>query len=48
MGDFVYTQAELTVMAEDIYNFKRVGVAGIVIGVVDEQGMVNTEATQRF
>lgn len=47
-GDFVYTSSELDVMIEDIRNFRELGVAGVVFGVLTCGGRVDTERTKRF
>lgn len=48
VGDFIYTKAELNVMLEDIKIFKRLGVTGIVFGVLDCTHAVNVSDTQMF
>ena len=45
-GDFVYPDDELAQMAEDIVRFKSLGVAGVVLGVLDAQHRVDVDATR--
>ncbi|KIM31987.1 hypothetical protein M408DRAFT_318390 [Serendipita vermifera MAFF 305830] len=47
-GDFVYTDLELDVMREDIDQFKRIGAAGVVLGVLTVDGTVDIERTKRL
>ena len=47
-GDFVYSAGEIARMAEDIVHFKSLGVAGIVVGVLDAQHRVDVDATRRL
>jgi copper homeostasis protein len=44
-GDFVYAERELAVMRRDIEAAKALGAAGIVLGVLDEQGDVDRDPT---
>lgn len=47
-GDFLYTQAELDVIVEDIRIAVENGVDGIVVGALNADGGVDMEAMQRF
>lgn len=47
-GDFLYSQLEIERMAEDIKMCKQLGVDGVVIGCLTEEGEVDTEACQRL
>ena len=47
-GDFGYTAGELARMADDIVRFKALGVAGVVVGVLDAGKRVAIEATRRL
>ena len=47
-GDFVYSAGEIARMAEDIGHFKSLGVAGVVLGVLDAQDQVDVDATRRL
>jgi copper homeostasis protein len=47
-GDFIYTDAELEVMREDLTSFRELGVSGIVIGFLHTDGTVNQELTREF
>lgn len=42
-GNFIYTSEEIEVMKEDIKMCKKIGVQGIVTGVLDENLRVNTD-----
>jgi copper homeostasis protein len=43
-GDFVYSAADIAVMARDIELFRKLAPAGFVFGVLDADGSVNREA----
>ncbi|KAJ7161250.1 copper homeostasis CutC domain-containing protein [Mycena crocata] len=47
-GDFLYSHGEVEVMLEDIRVFKRLGVAGVVLGALKADGRVNVEVTKRL
>jgi copper homeostasis protein len=47
-GDFLYDDAELTVMMRDIMAAKKAGAHGIVSGVLNHVGLVDREATRRL
>ncbi|TFY83347.1 hypothetical protein EWM64_g666 [Hericium alpestre] len=42
IGDFLYSVDEIAVMREDIRAFKEIGVDGVVLGVLDADGDVDT------
>ncbi|KAG5637647.1 hypothetical protein H0H81_003724 [Sphagnurus paluster] len=42
-GDFLYSDEEITVMMEEIRIFKKAGVRGVVVGVLDKAGRVDVE-----
>lgn len=46
-GDFLYSDAELEVMLEDIRTFKEFGIRGIVVGVLKRNGRVDIERMRR-
>ena len=46
VGNFLYSEGEFRVMMEDIETFKRHGVAGVVFGVLDENGNIDIERTK--
>ncbi len=48
VGDFVYSEPELLVMRHDIETFKRLGVLGVVLGVLDSRSEVDVSATARY
>lgn len=47
-GDFCYSEEELELMEEDIRHARRVGVDGVVLGVLDEQANVDVAGTRRL
>lgn len=47
-GDFVYTPAELALMAEDIDEAVKAGASGVVIGVLTPDGHIDTEACREL
>lgn len=48
IGDFVYSDAELEVMEQDILQFKAAGVMGVVFGCLTNQSRVDVIACQRY
>jgi copper homeostasis protein len=47
-GDFVYSPSELEVMAADIAEAKRLGVDGVVLGVLTADASVDVERTRHL
>ena len=47
-GDFVYNELEIRNMEEDVRICKQLGVAGIVVGFLHEDGSIDTALTRRF
>lgn len=47
-GDFLYSEEELDVMLRDIRIFKKHGVRGIVVGILTNEGRVDTERMKRL
>ncbi len=47
-GNYVYTEAEIAVMAEDILHMKSLGVAGVVLGLLKADRTVDVETTRNF
>lgn len=47
-GDFVYNELEIRNMEEDVRICKQLGVAGIVVGFLREDGCIDTALTRRF
>lgn len=45
-GDFVYSAEEIAIMRADIAHARRLGVAGVVLGVLDAAGCVDVAATR--
>jgi len=47
-GDFLYTNAELAVMMADLEIVKQMGVAGVVLGLLQTDGTVDEKRTRQF
>ena len=47
-GDFCYSKHEMEIMTNQIRALKAIGVEGVVIGVLDEEGNLNTDAMQEL
>ena len=47
-GDFVYDEAEIEEMAESVRMCRELGVNGVVVGALKEDGNVDTEAVRRM
>ncbi|MGD0892790.1 MAG: copper homeostasis protein CutC [Terracidiphilus sp.] len=47
-GDFCYTDVEFEVMQEEIRQARNLGVDGIVLGLLDEQGRVDVARTRQL
>jgi copper homeostasis protein len=47
-GNFVYNELEIQNMLEDVRVCKELGVAGIVVGFLHEDGTIDTDLTRRF
>lgn len=47
-GDFVYNELEIDNMLKDVEICKQLGVAGIVVGFLHEDGSIDVELTKRF
>ncbi|KAI9060511.1 hypothetical protein FKP32DRAFT_1655802 [Trametes sanguinea] len=45
-GDFLYTDAELQVMREDIRAFKEAGANGVVFGILEKDGKIDIARTK--
>ncbi len=45
-GSFVYTDAEIEIMRQDILHMKSLGIAGVVLGVLNLDGSVDVPATK--
>ncbi len=48
VGDFVYGKAEFAAIEKEIAFYKHLGVNGIVVGVLDEEGYVNEKALKNI
>lgn len=46
-GDFVYSDAEQSVMLDDIATFAQMGVTGVVFGALLPDGAVDVDTTTR-
>jgi copper homeostasis protein len=47
-GDFLYTQEEYAIMADDVKLCRELGMNGVVIGFLDSSGAVDKERTKRL
>lgn len=47
-GDFVYNDTERDVMVEDIKQFKLAGVSGVVFGVLERDGSIDSQRTSQL
>ena len=47
-GDFVYSDAAYLQMKQDIELFKKIGVAGVVFGILDKKSEVDIERTREL
>ena len=47
IGSFLYSEAEIQVMKEDIRVFKDEGADGVVFGVLTTYGQINVETTKQ-
>ncbi len=47
-GDFLYSETEFDIMKSDIEAAKRLGVDGIVIGILDREGNIDTARTKEL
>lgn len=47
-GDFLYSEEELDVILEDIGLFKSLGIAGVVFGVLNQDGTVDVSRTRMY
>jgi len=47
-GDFIYSDLEMDVMAQDIHEAKSRNVDGVVLGILTAKGDVDTERTRRL
>lgn len=46
-GDFLYSDAEMRVMEDDIEAFKGAGADGVVFGILEKDGRVDLHRTER-
>jgi copper homeostasis protein len=47
-GDFIYTRDEIEIMRKDILQCKKIGVKGIVFGILDDKGLIDRDACRRL
>jgi len=47
-GDFIPNEAELAAMVDDVETTKQLGAAGVVLGVLHNDGLIDREATARL
>jgi copper homeostasis protein len=47
-GNFIYSPDELEIMQEDIQICRKLGVAGVVFGLLDKQGNIDEEHTRKL
>ena len=47
-GNFVYSEEEIEIMVEDIYQLKQAGVSGFVIGALTELGEIDIKAMEKL
>ncbi|MDQ3277222.1 MAG: copper homeostasis protein CutC, partial [Bacteroidota bacterium] len=47
-GDFLYTDAEFKVMAEDVKHCKQLGCNGVVIGLLQKDGTIDVKRTAKL
>ena len=47
-GDFLYSKLELQIMQQDIQQAKALGVAGVVLGILTEDGRIDVERTRQL
>lgn len=47
-GNYLYSEAEIAVMAEDILHMRSLGVAGVVLGLLRADNTVDVETTKNF
>ncbi len=48
IGDFVYSENEVLVMTEDIQQFAKCRVQGVVFGALTRTGIVDVELTRKL
>jgi copper homeostasis protein len=46
-GDFCYTESEFAAMLDDVATVRELGFPGVVIGVLDADGRVDTARMQK-
>ena len=47
-GDFLYSSDEFEIMKRDIVTLKEAGINGVVIGMLNADGSIDTERTQQL